>query len=394
MVANVLIALNRSDTLPEAVVEKISKVYRFKLLHNNRTDIGIGRVDFVYTEKEIEANLLSNRYDVLLVTETIEGNINIGAGTLRKWKENYPDVRIFLLVEKEKKGAGKLTSLYVKGYYDALYWQEIAENEDEFFETLLNGRSKEHAFEYYGLTQEQVDKEFDKLTKKKKLEEEATEEVLVEEAVGDNLIPPEEWTEEKSFEDIMSEDIPLSGSDSAEEVPLAEDESFSVDEKPELDITDGLDEKMDSGLLEDEEKDFIESTVEPEEILEEYELVDEKKENNVEDKEVEGEDGEDFIPYSQSFIENYSEPDIEEEEGEAMVNKEQGADSFQEHYPQIYLDLEALKAEAKVHYKFDAQISEIITDDVMIIKCPGGGLLRNKEALKGLKVQITWEEQY
>lgn len=392
MVANVLIALNRSDTLPEAVVEKISKVYRFKLLHNNRPDIGIGRVDFVYTEKEIEANLLSNRYDVLLVTETIEGNINIGAGTLRKWKETYPDVRIFLLVEKEKKGAGKLTSLYVKGYYNALYWQEIAENENEFFDTILNGRSQEHAFDYYGLTQDQVDKEFDKLTKKKKPETEVLEESV--ELQEDNLIPPEDVVAESPSEAELKEDDLLSEPENTSDVS-AEKEVLSDDfvdptiqDKPETSDEDTVNELLKEGELGVE---YAVPAAGVENTLEDYVI---EQEDDIEEEEEE-DDEEDYISYNQTLEEGYSELETEMQEGKGnMENKVQGAESFQDHYPQIYLDLEALKAEAKVNYRFDAQISEIITDDVMIIKCLGGGLLRNKEALKGLKVQITWEEQY
>ena len=58
--------------------------------------------------------------------------------------------------------------------------------------------------------------------------------------------------------------------------------------------------------------------------------------------------------------------------------------------PRMYLNLDSLGATAS--YSFGGIIGEIISDDVLIIRCPGGGLFPNKESLKSRKIEIVLKD--
>ena len=117
----------------------------------------IGRVDFVYSREEIEDTLLSFPYDIFLCTDRLNGE-GIGIGTIRSLKERFFNLSVFLLIEPIRKGDGKLANLYLEGYYNALYANEAAGNAEGFLNVLKNGRTKEEAYEYYGLSDSLLDR--------------------------------------------------------------------------------------------------------------------------------------------------------------------------------------------------------------------------------------------
>lgn len=65
-------------------------------------------------------------------------------------------------------------------------------------------------------------------------------------------------------------------------------------------------------------------------------------------------------------------------------------EEYHPEYPQLYINLDTLGASTEV--RIDGVIKEIITDDVMIISCPKGGLTRNKEALKDMRIEIVLKD--
>ena len=60
----------------------------------------------------------------------------------------------------------------------------------------------------------------------------------------------------------------------------------------------------------------------------------------------------------------------------------------------VDLDLDSMEVKAEVNFYLDGVISYIINDNDIIIRCPKGGLLRNAEALRNAKIQLTWKEPY
>ena len=298
MVANVLIAIAEQDfnTSTEAslryqrIVENVKRTYKEKLLKNGREDIAVGRVDFVSTRSEAETYLSKGMYDIFLSTDRLTGDKdNIGIGTIRQWKEKFPNVNTYLLIEPKRNkdtgrlmNSGKLANLYLEGYYVALFVNEISANEEEFFSVLVNGRTKEEAYRYYELDDEIVGKILETKIKKPAAEIKKKEPVT------------EEWTKQNIF---------------------------------------------DSGTV---------------------------------PKEQETEVPEDAIDIDE--IQTIKEPTYREES----------------YTPSLYLDLDTLNAKAT--YSFDGIIGEIITDEVMIINCPGGGLIRNKNCLKGREIEIIFKD--
>ena len=323
LVANVLICLNCGNGAPPEVAEKIRKVYEFKLRNNARVDFGCGNIKTVFTKKDINISLHEGKFDVLFVQETIEGDQGVGYGTLKDWSRDYPNVRVFLLLDKKKKGQMKLYNLWSKGYYQAIYFQEIAECEDAFFDTIVNGRTKEEAFSYYGI--EEIHK------KMQETEEEKTEEVTL--------------VENEASEDAES-------------------------------------------VISEERSDAVESKVPAEEVVERNEklLISE------EEKEVEEEKTTDSENESVGTEERTEDiPKLKPEE-EFLTQEQQ--EEYEYQYPQTYLDLESMEVKAEVHFYLDGVINYIINDNDIIIRCPKGGLLRNAEALRNAKIQLTWKEPY
>lgn len=187
MVANVLIAINHEEG--NVNEEKIKKVIENNLLKTENDYAAIGRVVFVGTKKEAEAYLLKGMFDVFMCTEILEGE-NIAGGTIRLFKEQFPNVNVFLLVETKKKGQKKLQNLYEKGYYDAIYFGDLANNPLLVFQKIAFPTTKEDARIYYGLPKE-VDEEQEVIPLPQKEEEDAP------------FFHPEE-NKEKEVEEILS----------------------------------------------------------------------------------------------------------------------------------------------------------------------------------------------
>lgn len=348
MIANVLVAIAQQDLNipPEAAakykktIENVKRTYHDKLLRNGRDDLAIGRVDFVSTRTEVETYLSKGMFDIFLCTDRLTGDRDgIGIGTIRQWAEKFPNVHTYLLLEpkrdKETKkllNTGKLANLYIEGYYVALFVNEIVANEDEFFNVLINGRTKEEAYRYYELNDEIIGRILEtKIHKKPEpvdvtaMPKEEPEIVLENDDIPDVIIPPVEK------EPVVDEVLQDTGEEAEE----------SVEESRQANLFD--------------------------EIPEEHMAAGEG-----------------------SNEEYMDEPDADEEEGEGEYMErpyEENEEYSGSYSPRVYLDLDSLHATAT--YSFEGTIGEIISDDVLIIRCPGGGLFRNKDSLKGRRIDVV-----
>lgn len=137
---NILLGLQNNDRC-----RKMASLFESYVLANN-IDLGIAMP--VYTKGDFDNSVCSKDYKVGIVLEKI-GDTPIGQGAIKSWRKENADCRIILLMEDSKIGNGKVKGLYDKGYYDGLFLKDFGR--EEMFKLLLNDRSKEEAYSYYGL---------------------------------------------------------------------------------------------------------------------------------------------------------------------------------------------------------------------------------------------------
>ncbi len=131
--------------------ERLLQNLRDKLVKeiNATMRIEAGRFDFVFNKNNLGEKIASGIYDVVLCSEII-GEENIGAGSIRKWREEMPQVQVILLVGAERKGGPKLKQLITRlGYTNVLYRQEL--NGANVVALVEDGRTLEQAVAYYGV---------------------------------------------------------------------------------------------------------------------------------------------------------------------------------------------------------------------------------------------------
>lgn len=113
----------------------------------------IGTFGIARSREEINRGVESREYDVLICQDSI-GSDNIGGGTLRGWQGTKDGLKIVLVLPPNKKGAKKLENLYMGGYYDGLFSNELTAENIQLL--ITKGRTKEEAFVYYGLNMESI----------------------------------------------------------------------------------------------------------------------------------------------------------------------------------------------------------------------------------------------
>lgn len=110
---------------------------------------GIRKKDVVFgtTRTRISTDSVKN-FGLVIAREVVDG-VSIGPGTVKKYFEANPDLKLILVVDKEKKSGGKINALYNMGYYDALFSNDFIL--DSLERLILNGRTQKEAYDYYGL---------------------------------------------------------------------------------------------------------------------------------------------------------------------------------------------------------------------------------------------------
>ena len=83
-------------------------------------DVKITESDIVFgtTSTRIEPAGITE-FDIVIAKELVDG-VRIGPGRVKQYFANNPDLKLILIVDKEKKSSGKLNALYKAGYYDVL----------------------------------------------------------------------------------------------------------------------------------------------------------------------------------------------------------------------------------------------------------------------------------
>ena len=110
-------------------------------------DITENDITFGTTRAWVEVGSIKD-FDLVIAKEDIDG-VNIGPGTVRKYFNANPNLRLILIVDKAKKSGGKLNALYEMGYYDALLSSDF--KIESLARLLVNGRTEREAYDYYGL---------------------------------------------------------------------------------------------------------------------------------------------------------------------------------------------------------------------------------------------------
>lgn len=140
-------------------------------------------VSFVSTADGIEM-IDPEKLSLIISDEEVDG-LKIGVGRIKRWRNQNPNMRIIIMVDKAKYGSGKLHGLYEMAYYDALLSKDFKWSKIE--ELLKHSRTMEEAYEYYGLINYRVpEKKAPKPSLadiEEKAEEVKTEEKPVEDAV-------------------------------------------------------------------------------------------------------------------------------------------------------------------------------------------------------------------
>ena len=103
---------------------------------------------FVISKKEQIESIDLSDVSILVSAEEVDG-VRIGMGSLKRWANSNPNLKIILIVSSDKKASGKLNALYNAEFYSVLYnndfsWTNIKD-------ILVNGRTKESAYEYFGI---------------------------------------------------------------------------------------------------------------------------------------------------------------------------------------------------------------------------------------------------
>lgn len=111
-------------------------------------DLTVDAIDYVVSKDQAENALKNGYYDVLVCFEKMQ-NTSIGQGTVKVWMKEYPGLKIILVVENTRKSTGKMKGLFDRGYYDASYFKDFSPS--ELIQAILHPRSKEEAWDYYGL---------------------------------------------------------------------------------------------------------------------------------------------------------------------------------------------------------------------------------------------------
>ena len=113
------------------------------------TRVKVKEIETVHTLADVDREVHTNKFDIVLAFENINNNESIGAGSIRAWLKANPDIRVIVIVtDKQRLYSNKFFNLFKEGYYDAIYTQDM----DEELEPLLaRGRSELEAYNYYQL---------------------------------------------------------------------------------------------------------------------------------------------------------------------------------------------------------------------------------------------------
>lgn len=173
----------------------------------------VAKLDILHSIEEIEAAVKANAYDVIVTSENL-GARNIGSGSAKKWIEIQPELKIMFIIGSDRKGGNKLAGLFKSGYYDSIYQPDFKTGEI-IADLIVKGRTKEEAFNYYGL---ENNEEFKEQMKKAEAQQEDQDDIREPAGVEDMLETQNAYSFEE--EEIEEEPIKNDGYEESEPVPV------------------------------------------------------------------------------------------------------------------------------------------------------------------------------
>lgn len=129
--------------------EKTLSEYQQQRVPDGET-IKLGNVEMVNSKTDANMAIVSGNYDIVICRDKLENNEAIGIKCIEAWQEMQPDLRVILSVADSKKGGNSMLKLYRRGYFDAIYQNDMSDIGLLLY--LIGGsRSDEAAFVYYGI---------------------------------------------------------------------------------------------------------------------------------------------------------------------------------------------------------------------------------------------------
>ncbi len=322
---NILIALD-GQMAPRAM-ECVQEIFR-TIFKKNEDKLQVGRLDFVDSKEDIEQRINGASYDVLLCTERIRG-VNIGNGSIKQWKKKNHLLDIILFIDAAKKGGEKVRSLHSDGYYNAIYSTDLQKRSHLIIDLILASRTVDEAAEYYGLV----------------------EQPILTEGISENI-----FVEPGEVQDMKQREVVSDTVINNEIASAVNDEK--AEERP---IQSVLNEVL-------EEPAVVEPTV---------------------IKEVEQE------PVADYWIPEKPEDLSVEETTDEYVEGDSVEESYVSYQPVANevsvirrnpLDPSCFGGEPVVMIK--ARIGSVVSDNVMVIECPNGGLMQNKKLIENRVITL------
>lgn len=132
-------------------IDRSTEMGNFVTATLRSASVDVSSLDLFQTREQLTEAVKSGDYNLLITYETLK-DISIGAGAVKEWRALNPECRVIMIVKSQRKGGPKLKSLYELEYLDALFDNEF--NGIQVARLLASPRSKESAFEYYGIKEE------------------------------------------------------------------------------------------------------------------------------------------------------------------------------------------------------------------------------------------------
>lgn len=229
-IINVLMGINSSNT-----ADKFKKAFKANL--EGADGLTVGKVELAHDKELMDKAVSGGEFDVFVCKESVDG-ITYGCGSVEKWQRLNPNIRIILVMAEGKKGGKGLYRMYTNGYYDAMYNKDFTDNE-LFSQLILHGRSREDAFDYYGVANN-TDYQNDMLRREMEQEEEEDDDSVLpnyddefprtpsyrQNEVGVSPVAEAEPAEKEQY---MEESADMNASLQEDLMALLEDESSNMD---------------------------------------------------------------------------------------------------------------------------------------------------------------------
>lgn len=344
---NILIALD--GQMAEKTMMAVKEAF-LQVFENYKDRLQVGRLDFVDNKEDVDRIVSGVDYDVLLITERIRG-VNIGAGSIKTWQKKNRLLDIILFLAPAKKGGEKVRALHKEGYYNAVYSSDL-KHSSVIVDIILNGRTAGDAAFYYGI--DEAPAVFDEVSTGFELSGNSVVDASVKspELQPDVLDRQQEQMQETFKQAVVIEDA---------EEPISYAESVN-----------GSEAMVHSQAV-------IEESVLNEEVGKDSSFVTPADEisNATEENWVTESEGYSIIEespdgYTDSVEEGFY-ADYEQSSEVSVLNRK-------------VLDASVLGGEPAVMVR--SRIATVVSDTVMVIECPNGGLMKNKSLIENRVVTL------